>query len=365
MMKFLYQKGCELKVFAYENVQGIKEYKNERFAIAKYSFPERKDNKLTKLIKYLRFNLAIVLGLLKVRPDVILYYEPYSAVPVYWYLKLFKPDARLFIHYHEYYPPEHFLDKGMEVARLGNKCERKYLYDKAEWISYTNEERMVLFLKDNPGVSSVKVRAMPNYPPEVWKGRIEEKVTDKRGGDGVYRCVYAGALSFHDTYIKEFCKWVLRQAGKVQFDIYSFNAQPEVEEYLEGLKSTQINYFRGGVEYNTLPRILSNYDAGLVLYKCNTVNYVWNVPNKVYEYLVCGLDVWFPREMEGAKSLKREDAYPKVIEVDFKALGDYNLEQLFSREGLEYKPYSFSCEEVYEELWEEMCKRGKGTGDRG
>jgi hypothetical protein len=45
------------------------------------------------------------------------------------------------------------------------------------------------------------------------------------------------------------------------------------------------------VDYYQLPMELVKFDVGLVLYKGTIPNHVYSVPNKVYEYLNCGLDV--------------------------------------------------------------------------
>jgi hypothetical protein len=33
------------------------------------------------------------------------------------------------------------------------------------------------------------------------------------------------------------------------------------------------------------------------LYKGHIPNYIYNVPNKVYEYLACGLQVWYSKDL--------------------------------------------------------------------
>ncbi len=52
-----------------------------------------------------------------------------------------------------------------------------------------------------------------------------------------------------------------------------------------------------GIEYQEIPNILSKYDVRMVLYKATTLTCMYSIPNKVYEYLVCGLNVWYPKEM--------------------------------------------------------------------
>lgn len=51
------------------------------------------------------------------------------------------------------------------------------------------------------------------------------------------------------------------------------------------------------IDYYELPKELIKYDIGLVLYKGHIPNYIYNVPNKVYEYLACGLQVWYSKDL--------------------------------------------------------------------
>jgi hypothetical protein len=60
-----------------------------------------------------------------------------------------------------------------------------------------------------------------------------------------------------------------------------------------------------------LPQVLSQYDVGLILYRCRTLNFVYNATNKLFEYLVCGLDVWYPPCMLGLKTYARSTIAPR------------------------------------------------------
>ena len=59
-----------------------------------------------------------------------------------------------------------------------------------------------------------------------------------------------------------------------------------------------------------MPALLADYDIGLILYKAHTKNYKYNAPNKLFEYLVCGLKVFYPDVMLGIKPYITENIIP-------------------------------------------------------
>lgn len=356
MIDFLSSKPMETYVFCCSGVRQAEKYENDMSKICRFPFSKKNDFFIVKLIKIFLFNIGTLIRLIKIRPAYILYYEPHSAWPVYYYCRYFNPKAKLFIHYHEYYQPSHFLDKGMFFARLNNRYERQYLYNKAEWISQANAYRCKLFAGDNPQVEKQKIRILPNYPPKKWGVSADDKGRREGQSAPPHKCVYVGALSLADTYIKEFCEWVIQLNGKISFDIYSYNIHKDTAEYLNGLKSPFITYSPGYISYNKLPSYLNKYDIGVILYKCRTLNYVHNATNKLFEYLCCGLDVWFPQEMIGVHEFISTDSKPMVLSLDYKNLVQHDLEQMTSRNGLKHREYNLFCDEVYNDFYNFMIK---------
>ena len=106
----------DLYVFTCRSVKRGKQYDNPKIKIVRSPFPLKADIFIAKGLKYLMFNIHTLVRLMQLNPDFILYYEPHSALPVYWYYRIFKPRAKLFIHYHEYYSPEHYKERGMAFA---------------------------------------------------------------------------------------------------------------------------------------------------------------------------------------------------------------------------------------------------------
>jgi hypothetical protein len=194
---------------------------------------------------------------------------------------------------------------------------------------------------DNPHV-------LPNYPPEKWKCKTENKklINQKL-------IVYVGALGMDSMYIREFAEWVEAQEGKVVWDIYSLQNADALISYLSSIGSRYIN-FKGLANYYDLPAILCNYDVGVILYKGHIPNFIYNAPNKLFEYLACGLDVWFPLQMEGTRPYITQDVFPKVVAVDFEKLDEEVREDTFLHKNMVYVKPLYYCENVLPALIQQL-----------
>lgn len=302
---------------------------------------ENKSDRPAKIfIKYLLFTLYTLCKLISKRPDAVLYYESISALPVFLYKYLFSRSVKLCIHYHEYMTPSEYLKSGMRLARFNHKIEKLFLYKSAYWISQTNKFRKDFFLNDYSCVSRKVCHILPNYPSRTW--HVHNKEHSK---DGIIRCVYIGSLSLHDTFVEEFCKWVSTKKGRVIFDIYSFNFYSDVKTAISKLNSPYINFYTQGICYFDIPSILSKYDVGLLLYKANSLNFKYNETNKFYEYLICGLDVWYPKEMILLHELDKTLFVPNIVEFDFQ---NPFFPIPFLNQNIDNSSYDLFCENVYE-----------------
>jgi hypothetical protein len=306
-----------VKVWTTRNTKKRITYHNEKLkTINRSPFPEKSDNVLKRLFKYFCFNISCFIGLVKYKPEAIVYYESYSVYPVFLYMKFFGKATKLYIHYHEYEDQENYKN-GMKLVKYYHKLEKEFLYKKATWISQTNTDRIQMFASDHPKLPSGILKVVPNYPPKSWLRGINQK---KREKHTVIKTVYVGSLSLKDTFIKEYCDWVLKQKGKVYFHIYAYNLHDDTILYLKSLNSDYIVFYTKGVEYNKMPLLLADYDIGLILYKANTKNYKYNAPNKLFEYLACKLLVLYPDVMSGMALYQSEN----VIRLNFEQLPGFN-----------------------------------------
>jgi hypothetical protein len=321
-------------------------FKNYGVAIRRTIFPSIDKILSRRIFRFLIYHIVCFFSVLLYRPKVLLYYEPHSALAACFCLFLNR-RCRLLIHYHEYREPRHFLDRGNSLARLGHWLEKKWLFRKAEWISHTNHDRIRLFLGDYPQVSPSKMHSLPNLPPRSW---IATKEQTPKSSDGTLRLIYIGAISLKDTYLEPLLKWFRNiHSDKVTLDLFINNIDPETKKFLANYCQEGLSIHLGGVPYDHLPNILPKYDIGLILYRCNTINYVYNAPNKLFEYLTCGLSVIYPNQMLGVLPYARSDCSPWVKSIDFENLYKLSIDEINKWNGTA-RPWNETCETTYKTL---------------
>lgn len=316
--------------------------------IVRFPFPKDNESSPIRLFKYLYFNLFTIFSLILFKPDTILYYESFSVWPAWFYTKFINRNCRIFIHNHEYASPEWY-QRSMRLVKQYHKLEKKWLYPKAVWISQTNDERNILFRRDHITVNKAVIKVLPNYPTKKWS---KENNSIKTSIGTPIKCVYIGSISVKSTYIKEFIKWIINKNGVFTLDIFSYNLDNETMSFLKSINSDYINFYKDGIEYDSIPNILNAYHVGLILYKPYSENVINCVSNKFYEYYACGLDIWFSHVMISTRQHIQENFLPKIIPVDFENLDKFNWETAISREGLKEEKSAYYCEEVYKELVE-------------
>jgi len=324
----------------YVTSPGIKIYR-----LAKWG---RGTSKASRILLYLRFNFLAIIKLIRFSPDTILYFETLSAGPPWFYKKFIRKDVEVYVHYHEYVSKREYED-GMKFSKWLYEREKELL-PLTVWVSHTNADRMALFLKDVPNHKPPFTYIAPNYPPANWREKMGERKEGKVG------FVYVGALSLETMYLRQMAEYVKARQTDCYWDIYSTNTSAEVLAFFRSNEGTNIS-FKGGVSYDDLPGILSQYHVGLILYKGHIPNYVYNIPNKLFEYHVCGLDVWFPDVMKSSLALVTRGTYPRIVALNFEQLGTLNLEQLTDHSALVKKEFDFYCEGILEPFAEKLTKR--------
>lgn len=307
-----------------------------------------RDISIKKLIKILYFSISTCFRLLFFKPDKILYYESYSALPAFLFYLFPYRKAELFIHFHEFFSRNWYLKNPSKYIKYVHRLERNKLFKKAIWISQTNDSRVSLFLKDNPVLKRQKMYVLPNYPRKNWN-KVKKYQKEKRD---YLRIVYVGSLSIESTYIKEFCDWVIAQKGKVIYDIYSYNLHNDTLKYLNELGCNYINFYDKGIDYKKLPELFCKYDVGVILYKANSENFKYNAPNKLFEYLVCGLQVWYPDKMIGINPYKSK----RVISIDFDKLEFNEIPLNNLKNDIYQNAENFTAESALKPLIERFVK---------
>lgn len=327
----------------------VPEYKvfnpSDEIRIRRYGTFRQSMNVFSKLFNYGVYYLLSFLSLAVKRPGKVLYYETLSALPVYLYNKSLNKNAEVFIHYHEYTSPQEYMT-GMSLVKYMHSKEI-FLYNRCHWISHTNSERLDRFLIDEQIPLSKQAKVWPNYPPANWVRHSAKEL-----GSPI-RFVYLGALSFDTMFIEEFIRWINCEGNESTLDVYTTNIPDTSRQRLMELSGSRVKLM-GGVDYDEIPSVLIHYDVGLILYKGHIPNYVYNAPNKLFEYHACGLDVWYPSVMAGCDSYATDRSYPKIAAVDFEMLSDLDLDSMMSRVDLEFKPSVFTAEKVCEEMVTEL-----------
>jgi len=307
-----------------------------------------KSNKLIRLLSYLFFYSKAFWYLTQHRPPIILYYETLSFPPVYLYKNLRRwwgKTTSIYCHYHEYTSLAEYKE-GMKLNMFSHYLENKS-YNSFTWISHTNNDRIAFFLKDHPMVNPLKLHVLPNYPPRSWKEIAKRR--DENAGNYPLKIVYVGSLDLESMYTKEFVEWVILQKGKVLWDVYLGQLNLVTQNYFSNLNCSYIN-FKGSILYDRLPEVLVNYHVGVILYKGHIPNYIYNEPNKYFEYYVCGLDVWYPKEMVGMHKNMQNTCKPFVTALDFKNIPANLVTNSIRNNSVNTRTISFEAEIVYEDL---------------
>jgi hypothetical protein len=300
-------------------------------------------SKWVRLLAYFSFYFKTIYFLIKDRPEKVLYFESISSIPAILY-KFFFRKSRIFVHYHEYTSPLEYR-YGMIINRMSHYLEKK-CYSTFEWISHTNEDRIRLFLNDVQINPDEKINEMPNYPPKSWMNlaKCESKLNAHKT-----KFIYIGALSFEDTYLKEIIDYVVA-SDKFELELYAFSIPNNIQNYINSLANNRI-YYSGRLEYGEIPKALKSKEIGLVLYKGNTLNFTYNAPNKLFEYLVCGLDVWYPKEMIGCVEIQKANP-DRVYEMDFRELG--SSEFYFQRPQTLVEPIEYIADQSTKKLLKKL-----------
>jgi hypothetical protein len=268
-------------------------------------------NSIKRYVCYLKFNIIGLWKLLNINPSCVICYETASIVPVYLF-KLLKPKTRVFIHYHEYESVSEKASFSGYQKFLG-KLESKLLKD-LNWLSHTNIDRLEMFKTDNAISETKKLHTFPNYPSMQWAGAgiLKKRADEKK----VLKLVYVGSLGLHTTYIADVISWIAAQNGKATLTIYSQNLENAVTELVNNANPAHV-ILKPSISYFELPEVICQFDVGLVLYNGHIPNFILNVPNKVNEYLACGLNVWYSDVLVTTQIFSKENPDYPLFAVDF------------------------------------------------
>jgi hypothetical protein len=278
------------------------------------------------------------------RPSSIFYIETMSSPVPVLLKKYFFRKASIVAHYHEYVTPVDY----SRTSFFYNIHQMEIgIYNQADWISHTNEDRMALYLNDLKRSSQeLPVHIMPNFPLRNWAANYSKV---KWSGKLPLKLVFAGAVDLNNMYFPEFIAWVEKQEGKCTLDILSNQDPVNIEKYIRA-NSVKYVSIRKSVSYSDLPQILNQYDVGLILYKGDSENFLFNAPNKLFEYLAVGLDVWFPSNLKGIIPYVQSLQHPMVLPFEFNTLSNISIEEIYEDKSCDFSPTNYYAEDIYKRL---------------
>jgi len=266
-------------------------YKTPSFPNTKiYRFGTISLNPLKRYVSYLWFNLMSSLILIFRKFDLIIAFESLSIFPL-WLRTIIRVKTKAHLHFHEYISLLECQTSSIYMKILF-KLEDQLL--RKHQCSHTNEDRKRLFLKDKPFLKSENIEVRPNMPPKSWWNKYGQLKNPNTAGK--IRLVHVGAADHNTMYIKEILEWVKANSKKIELTFISQQLENKTKQLILGYCCSSISILNP-IDYYELPKELIKYDIGLVLYKGHVPNHVYNIPNKVYEYLACGLQVWYNKDL--------------------------------------------------------------------
>ncbi len=274
----------------------------------------------------------------------IVCFESISTIALFLANKL-NSKLKVYFHFHEYFSKQEYLRES-RLEQFGWKLEKNILKN-AKWISHTNQHRMDMWAIENNSIDSKKYRILPNYPSEKWVKLKQPTQIDQKG---ITKLVHIGALSEKSMYLENMLQFL---GNKPQFSIafYSHRFTPEISDLISKYNNCTMN---GSISYQDIPSLKGKYDVGLVLYNGSTLNFTYNAPNKIFEYLALDLDVWCSDKLITAYDHERLDCYPKMIMVDYENLEAFEVDKALDKNGLDYVQSPYVCEPVYQNLLKMM-----------
>ena len=345
---FSHSGNNKLTLYTTRSFVNVELFALENLKIKRLGYAGNK-NLIFRYLNYFIFYMGTILHMLLTRPKKILYFETLSSFPVYVYKVILGIKCKIFIHYHEYTTQDEY-QNSMKMNRWFHKKE-KVLYPVAEWISHSNIERMNRFLADIKPVKKLDTTyILPNYPSKSWYSPAKETIRLP------LKIVYVGALSMDTMYTQEFASWVLDQQGKVTWDIYSWNVTQEAIQFFQSLNTEYIT-LHSALNYPDLKYVLPNYDVGIILYKGHIQNYIFNAPNKLFEYHICGLDVWFPDTITGSIGYVTDKTYPQIIAIDFLKLNEFDVLKAIDRKNFQHLQNNYSYEDALLPLTQKLLQK--------
>lgn len=244
------------------------------------------------------------------------------------------------LHLHELPPQLSIRNKFVSNSLLLELVLLRFVIRRFGWVSQVTPKRAELFSKR----FNVQCRNLFNFPSAGFASNIPENVANDK-----LKIVYVG--SCNPVSIQVSTLKMLSKSNGVELSVLPTNS--EGLDYIAGLDGVQI---LRRVPYSKLPNLLGQFDVGLVLYNGHSENMRYGVPNKLIEYLRCGLHVVYHSALESVTDFVRAHQLTSVVHI----LPNSNVHQIeFIENELSKRVNSFrlamhefTFEQEYQELFE-------------
>jgi len=349
LARYLASKDVEVELIAGKRKESST--KLREFGVQLTEVDIEKGSSLRNYLAYFIFYIKAFSKLVRNVETPVIYIESISSPPVFLYYLLHPFSKRtLAIHYHEYFDKEEHKRQSF-LERFGRTLE-PLLFRKSKWISHTNKDRLDRFHSEFPAIDDNKLQCMPNYPPMEWTERINQTFQKNKA---IVKLVYVGSVSLGALYLRELVEWLQEKGGRVTCDVYTKYMNGPVLELIKN--NDKVICYKGSLNYDDLPIVLPQYDVGLILYNgISSTNFVYNAPNKLFEYMACGIDVWFSTDLKSSYAYETSGTYPKVVKVDFSNLQEFDYQRAIDKNGLYYQRSSYVMESVYQVFYNMVSK---------
>ena len=320
-------------------------YRNESSNIIIKRMRFSGSNLFFRLTEYFFFYLESLFSLFRYNAKTVLYFESISAWSALIYKRIKGKKTNLMVHYHEYIDPA-ISEEESSLSKWMHKMEKR-MYPRFSWISHTNGVRLTMFKDDNNlnHLPASIFHVVPNYPSRSWMIGSNNNCLNEK----VKKLVFVGSLGYDNMYLQELVEWLKVHEEEFTLDVYSYNIDEKSKLLLINSYLKNVRYC-DGCNYDELPEVLKNYHIGLDIYKPYALNHIHGVSNKVFEYLACGLDVWFSTDKHQTLEYIKKDIYPKLVPVNFNQMDSFDYSSAITREGLHYEPSVFFYENIYPEI---------------
>jgi glycosyltransferase involved in cell wall biosynthesis len=219
------------------------------------------------------------------------------------------------------------------------KAHEKEALERPEGVIFSSSEMQEYLLQKNPGSEPEKYTILENRPflEDIPKEK-HDKISKETGQVNV---VYIGAISL-DGYrnYTQYFKEVLDFGHALH--IYTPSADSIRKEYSKKLKDGENLHFHDPLRPNVLLKEITRYDMGMIPFNRSrdTVHLDFAIPNKLYEYLACGLRVItspiktvsrIVTELEGGVVMEDGNDIGKLISQDIEENGNRGIKEPIER----------------------------------